>query len=92
MSEWKLGFSNKDQRPQDTLSANFQEKRKTLNFSAQICPKMELELEIQKTNVGTSLNFLIQAWPGMDLGLEIRKTNVEIKISIIEIPCVPIFR
>ena len=53
---------------------------------------MESELEIQKTNVGTSLNFLTQAWPGMDLGLEIRKTNVEIKISIIEIPCVPIFR
>ena len=27
----------------------------------------------------------------MDLGFEIRKTNLRIKISILEIPCVPIF-
>ena len=28
----------------------------------------------------------------MDLGLEIQKANVGIRISILEIPCVPIFR
>ena len=28
----------------------------------------------------------------MNLGLKIQKTNVEIRISILEIPCVPIFR
>ena len=28
----------------------------------------------------------------MDLGLEIQKTNVGIRMSILEIPCVPIFR
>ena len=28
----------------------------------------------------------------MDLGLEIQKTNVGIKISILKIPCVPIFK
>ena len=42
-------------------------RRKTLTFSAQNCLKMDLGLEIQKTNVG-------------------------IRISILEIPCVPIFR
>ena len=28
----------------------------------------------------------------MDLGLEIQKTNVGIRMSILEIPCAPIFR
>ena len=28
----------------------------------------------------------------MDLGLKILKTNVAIRISILQIPCVPIFR
>ena len=49
------------------MCANFQAKRKTLPFFAQICPKGSLELEIHKTNVG-------------------------IRISILEIPFVPIFR
>ena len=30
--------------------------------------------------------------PNMDLGLEIQKTNVTIRISILEITCIPIFR
>ena len=58
---------NKNQHPQDTMCANFQAKRTTSSFLAQICPKMDSGLEIQKTNVG-------------------------IRISILEIPCVPIFR
>ena len=50
-----------------SVCANSLAKRATLTFSTQICPKM-------------------------DLGLEIHKTNVAIRISILEIPCVPIFR
>ena len=49
------------------MCANFQGKHTTLTFLAQICPRGNLELEIQKTNVG-------------------------IRISILEIPRVPIFR
>ena len=49
------------------MCANFQGKHTTLTFLAQIRPRGNLELEIQKTNVG-------------------------IRISILEIPCVPIFR
>ena len=49
------------------MCANFQAKQTTLNFLAQICPKM-------------------------DLGLEIQKTNVVKRISLLEIPCVAIFR
>ena len=58
---------NKNQHPRYTMCANFQSKLTTLNFLAQICQKMDLGLEIQKTNVG-------------------------IRISIFEIPCMPIFR
>ena len=49
------------------MCANFQLKKTTLTFLAQICLKRKLGFEIQKTNVG-------------------------IRISILEIPCVPIFR
>ena len=49
------------------LCANFQAKRTTLNFSNQICPEMEL-------------------------GLEIQKANVWMKMNILEILCMPIFR
>ena len=48
------------------VCANFQEKQTALIFKAQICPKMDLGLAIQKTIVG-------------------------IRISILDIPCVPIF-
>ena len=64
----KNGFrftNSKNQHRSDTMYANSQAKRTALNCLAQICPKMDLGLEIQKTNVG-------------------------IKISILEIPCVPI--
>ena len=40
----------------------------------------------------TTLIFSTQIWPKMNLGFEIQKTNIEIRISILEIPCVPIFR
>ena len=49
------------------MCANFKAKQTALTFLAQICPKGNLELEIQKINVG-------------------------IRISILKIPCVPIFR
>ena len=52
---------------QDTMCTNFQFKRATLTFLAQICPKRKLGFEIQETNVG-------------------------IRISILEIQWVPIFR
>ena len=48
------------------MRANFPAKQTALTFSAQICPKMDLGLEIQITNVG-------------------------IRISILEMPRVPIF-
>ena len=48
------------------MCASFQAKQTALTFSAQICPKM-------------------------DLGLAIQKTIVRIRISILDIPCVPIF-
>ena len=34
------------------MRTNFQAKQTALTFLAQICPKMDLGLEIQKTNVG----------------------------------------
>ena len=40
----------------------------------------------------TTLIFLAQICPKRKLGFEIQKTNVRIRISIFEIPCVPIFR
>ena len=48
------------------MCANFQAKQTAFIFSAQICPKMDLWLAVQKTIAG-------------------------IRISIIDIPCVPIF-
>ena len=38
------------------------------------------------------MTFLAQIYPKRKLGFEIQKTNVGIRISILEIPCVPIFR
>ena len=48
------------------VCANFQAKQTALAFSAQICPKMDLGLAIQKNIIG-------------------------IRISILDIPFVPIF-
>ena len=53
--------------PQDIMCANFQTKRTTFTFLAQICPKWFLGSEFQKLNVG-------------------------LRISILEISCVPVFR
>ena len=39
-----------------------------------------------------SFVFSAQICPKTDLGLEIQKVNVRIRISILKIPCVPIFR
>ena len=38
----------------------------------------------------TTLTFLVQICPKRKLGFEIQKTNAGIRISILEIPCVPI--
>ena len=38
------------------------------------------------------MTFLAQICPKRKRGFEIQKTNVKIRISILEIPCVPIFR
>ena len=84
----------------------FRKKQITLTFSVQIYPKMNLESESQKSKSGfgigtmctnfqlkqTTLNFLAQICPKRKLGFEIQKTNVEIRISMLEIPCVPIFK
>ena len=40
----------------------------------------------------TTLNFSVQICPKMELGLEVLKTNAEVRISILEISCVPTFR
>ena len=40
----------------------------------------------------TTLTFLVQICFKMDLRLEIQKANVGIRISIVKMPCVPIFR
>ena len=39
----------------------------------------------------TTLNPSAKTYPKMDLGFEIQKTNIGIRISILEIPCVPVF-
>ena len=40
------------------MCANFQAKQTTLTCLAQICPKMDFWLEIQKTNVGIRVSIL----------------------------------
>ena len=49
---------NKNQHPRYTACANFQSKWTTLNFLAQFCPKMDLGLEIEKSNVGIRIKIL----------------------------------
>ena len=49
-----------------------------------MCANFQLKL--------TNLTFLVQICPKRKLGFEIQKSNVGIRIIILEIPCVPIFR
>ena len=49
-----------------------------------MCPNFQLKQ--------TTLIFLAQISPKRKWGFEIQKTNIGIRISIFEIPCVPIFR
>ena len=44
------------------MCVNFQEKRTTLTFSTQICPKRKLGFEIHKTNVGIRIIILEILW------------------------------
>ena len=83
------------------VCASFQGKQRALTFSAQICPKTDLVLEIQKTKnqhprdtlcvnfqtKRTALTFLAQIFPKRALGLKIEKTNVRIRINILKILC-----
>ena len=47
---------NKNQHSRETLCAIFWGKRTTLNFLVQICPKVDLGMEIQKTNFGIKIS------------------------------------
>ena len=47
---------NKNQHPWDTLCANFYIKRTTLTYWAQICPKMDLGSEFQKSKTGFGIS------------------------------------
>ena len=49
---------NKNQYLWDNLCASVQPKQSTFTFLAQIYPKMELGLEIQKTNIEIRINIL----------------------------------
>ena len=49
---------NNNQHPRYTMRANFQSKRTTLNFSAQICPKRDIGLGTEKSNVGIRINIV----------------------------------
>ena len=81
------------------MCASFQAKQTALTFSAQICPKVDLGLIIQKTIVGIRISILdipcmssfSQICPKKDLGFENEKNNVRIRINIFETLCVPIF-
>ena len=55
-----------------------------LHFQDSMCVNFQLKQ--------TTLTFLVQICPKRKLGFEIQKTNVGIRISILEILCVPIFR
>ena len=39
-----------------------------------------------------TLTFLVQICPKMDLGLAIQEANIGITISIVKMPCMPIFK
>ena len=68
-------------------------------FSTQILPKNGFRFGIsenysQNKNQAkwTALNFSAEIYPKMELGLKIQKTNAGVRINILEILCVPIFR
>ena len=42
--------------------------------------------------IWTNLTFLTQIWSKIDFWSEIQEKKVEIRITILEIPCEPIFR
>ena len=76
------------------VCANFQAKQTALTFSAQICPKMDLGLAIQKNIVGIRISYHVCQFlvkmnnnPKKDLGLETEKSNVRTKIDIVETLC-----
>ena len=87
------------------MCANFQLKRTTLTFLAQICPKRKLGFEIHKTNVGIRISIFVpifrqngQLWifgpkfaQKWILGSEFQKSKSGFGINTSNIPCVPIF-
>ena len=48
----------KNQHPRYTMCANFESKWTTSNFSAEICPKKDLGLETEKSNVGIRITIV----------------------------------
>ena len=70
---------DKNQYPRDTTCTNFQAKRTTFTFLAQIWAKIDLGLEIHKTNVGmcrcsfktNNFDFFDPNCPKMDFEVEI---------------------
>ena len=90
------------------MHANFEEKQTTLIFSTQICPKINFGVRIASPDSESTLPrfhvcqflvktdnfdfFLAQICPKGKLGFQIQKTNIGIKISIFEIPYVPILK
>ena len=74
------------------VCASFQAKQTALTFSAQICPKVDLGLAIQKTILIIRISILdIPCVPKKHLGFETEKNIVGIRINIAETLCVPIF-
>ena len=53
---------------------------------------LELPYFVHMNTSLKTLTFLAQICPKRKLGFEIKKTNVEIRISILEISCMPTFR
>ena len=87
---WKVSKRNKkDQKPIFLLSLltllEFYQHLQKQITTLQICCVTKLD----ETSNSTSW---AKFCPKMDLGFEIQKANAEIRISILEIPCVPIFR
>ena len=54
----KNWYQNKNQHPRYTICANFQSKWTTLIFFTQFCPKMDLGLRNEKSNVGIRIKIL----------------------------------
>ena len=85
-----LEFQRKNQYPRDLIL--HPRESLSVSVSLSVCLCLSLCSNLQLKQRALTLTFSAQIWPKMDLRLEIQKTNVTIKISILEKPCVRIFR